>query len=74
MGAGKMLIWGAGRIGRGFVADLFQQAKYQLSFVDADSALVQGLKDAGKYTVLRITGKDQTSSTVIVRSQTPLQI
>ncbi len=61
MNENKMLIWGAGRIGRGFVADLFQQAGYALTFVDADKSLVEGLRAAGKFAILHIPGKDQPS-------------
>jgi len=61
----RIVVWGAGRIGRGFVADLFQEAGYGLTFVDADQAVVAGLKAAGSYTVLKITGRDEIRATTV---------
>jgi len=49
-----IVIWGAGRIGRGFVADLFQAAGYRIVFVDKSVDLVRQLQCAGQYTVVRI--------------------
>ena len=40
-----VLIWGAGRIGRGFVADLFNAAGYHLVLVDQSAELVSQLDD-----------------------------
>ena len=48
-----IVIWGAGKIGRGFVADLFYSAGYRLLLVDASEALVTQLREAGRYTVVR---------------------
>jgi mannitol-1-phosphate 5-dehydrogenase len=48
-----ILIWGAGRIGRGFIADLFYDAGYQLVFVDESAILVEQLINAGRYTIVR---------------------
>ena len=50
-----ILIWGAGRIGRGFVADIFDRPDWQTVFADIDSALVDGLNRAKKYTVHKAT-------------------
>jgi mannitol-1-phosphate 5-dehydrogenase len=55
--AGKtILIWGAGRIGRGFVADLFADAGYHIVFVDQAEGLVDSLRRRGQYTVVQVTG------------------
>ncbi len=51
-----ILIWGAGRIGRGFVADLFDEAGYGLVFVDQSEALVEQLLRQGRYTVVHAEG------------------
>jgi mannitol-1-phosphate 5-dehydrogenase len=48
-----LIIWGAGRIGRGFVAGLFHEPLWRIVFVDIDRALVDGLNRAGGYTVFR---------------------
>ncbi len=42
-----IVIWGAGRIGRGFVADLFADAGYRIVFVDQAEALVADLRGEG---------------------------
>ncbi len=48
-----IVIWGAGRIGRGFIADLFQSAGYGLVFIDESASLVYQLCKAGRYTIVR---------------------
>ena len=48
-----IVIWGAGKIGRGFVADLFQSAGYHIMLVDASETLIAELREAGRYTVVR---------------------
>jgi len=50
----RILIWGAGKIGRGFVADLFDEAGYALTFVDANEEMVKSLTDRGSYTVVKL--------------------
>ena len=50
-----LIIWGAGRIGRGFVAGLFREPGWRIVFVDIDRALVEQLNRRGAYTVLRAT-------------------
>jgi mannitol-1-phosphate/altronate dehydrogenase/sugar/nucleoside kinase (ribokinase family) len=52
--AQQIVIWGAGKIGRGFVADLFYHAGYRLTFVDADEELVKSLRERGHYTLVRL--------------------
>ncbi|MBN1217711.1 MAG: hypothetical protein JXM69_02185 [Anaerolineae bacterium] len=47
------VIWGAGRIGRGFIADLCNAAGYQLTFIDQSVELIAQLRQAGQYTVVR---------------------
>ena len=48
-----LVIWGAGRIGRGFVAGLFHEPGWRIVFVDIDRALVDGLNAQGGYAVFR---------------------
>ncbi|MCD6577423.1 MAG: C-GCAxxG-C-C family protein [Anaerolineaceae bacterium] len=55
----KIVIWGAGRIGRGFIGDLFNAAGYQLTFIDEAQALVDGLRKERTYRVVRAAGADQ---------------
>jgi mannitol-1-phosphate 5-dehydrogenase len=49
----EVVIFGAGRIGRGFVADLFHTAGYALTLVDQSPELVAMLNAAGRYTVVK---------------------
>ena len=60
-----MIIWGAGRIGRGFVADLFSAAGYHLVLVDQSSNLVEQLQQAGQYTVVRAKNAEDRSDRTI---------
>jgi mannitol-1-phosphate 5-dehydrogenase len=54
-----IVIWGAGKIGRGFIADLFHPAGYHLVLVDQSPELVARLQHAGAYTVIRAESADQ---------------
>ncbi len=72
-----LVIWGAGRIGRGFVADLFQDPNWRTVFVDIDNALVKSLNDQKSYTIFNantdgITQKQISSNFLAFHtSQTP---
>lgn len=48
-----LAVWGAGRIGRGFVAPLFRHPGWRCVFVDIDQALVDALNERRRYTILR---------------------
>jgi mannitol-1-phosphate 5-dehydrogenase len=48
----KILIWGAGKIGRGFIADIFAQAGFEICLVDESQDLINQLNKRGKYTVV----------------------
>jgi len=48
-----IVVWGAGRIGRGFVADLFDAAGYRVVLVDQSVELIEALNAVGRYTVVR---------------------
>jgi len=50
-----LVIWGAGRIGRGFVAALFRQPGWRTVFVDIDRELVDLLNEKKQYTIFRAT-------------------
>ncbi len=65
MGQKNIVIWGAGRIGRGFVADLFYAAGYRIILVDQSPDLVAALRAAGRYTVVRAPGANQRYDQVI---------
>ena len=57
----NILIWGAGRIGRGFAGDIFASAGYHLTFVDQAQALIDQLNQQGTYTVVRAIHADDIS-------------
>ena len=57
--SGTIVIWGAGRIGRGFIADLFHAAGWRLILVDQSQELVEHLSREGRYTVVRAEGADR---------------
>jgi mannitol-1-phosphate 5-dehydrogenase len=48
-----ILIWGAGKIGRGFVAEAFHAGGYQIVFADADKSLVADLNREQSYTLVK---------------------
>lgn len=47
---GKILIYGAGAIGRGFLAPTFYKLGYEISFVDTDPFVLAELKSRNSYT------------------------
>lgn len=52
-----LVIWGAGRIGRGFVAALFNQPDWRIVFADIDRELVDQLSKRKQYTIFRATAE-----------------
>ncbi len=54
--ARKAVIFGAGKIGRGFLAQLATESGYEAVFVDVDGDLVDRLNKSGRYTV-KIVGQ-----------------
>ena len=60
-----IVIWGAGRIGRGFVGDLFDAAGYRIVLVDQSKALIERLRQVGRYTVVWARGADQRQDRTI---------
>ena len=61
----SIVIIGAGRIGRGFVGDLFAAAGYRLVLVDCLQPLVDRLRRARRYTVVRFQGGDRRTEAEI---------
>ncbi len=60
-----IVILGAGRIGRGFVADLFDAAGYHLVLVDQSAELVAALRAAGRFTVVRAESAERRHDHII---------
>lgn len=61
----KIIIWGAGKIGRGFIADLFYSSGYRVVFVDESKQLINALNKEGKYTVLRYRSDTDKESAIV---------
>jgi mannitol-1-phosphate 5-dehydrogenase len=60
-----IVVWGAGRIGRGFVADLFDAAGYRIVLVDQSVELIEALNAAARYTVVRAENAQRRHDQVI---------
>ncbi len=61
----KIVIFGAGNIGRSFIAQLFSKAGYEIVFIEIDSITVEALNSYGKF---RIEVKDIHSETIWVEN------
>jgi mannitol-1-phosphate 5-dehydrogenase len=59
----KIVVFGAGNIGRSFVGQLFARAGYRVVFVDVDQALVGALNHEGRY---RVEIRDRKPETIWV--------
>lgn len=59
-----IVIYGAGKIGRGFVADIFSSCGYKLVFVDSDQQLVKSLNAQGYYTLQNIGTSHQEKKAI----------
>jgi len=56
--------FGAGNIGRGFVAPLFSAAGWRVVFVDIDRDRIRALCASGRYAVTEVTSVGETTTTV----------
>ena len=61
----KVLIWGAGKIGRGFIADLFSEANYHITFADNSDVLVKKLKANKKYNLFKLLSENESDKVTI---------
>ena len=59
----KIIIFGAGKIGRSFIGQLFGCSGYKVVFVDVDAEMVRLLNDRGSY---RVVIKGNTEEEIIV--------
>lgn len=48
-----VIIWGAGKIGRGPIADMFRAAGWRLIFVRRSAEFIEKMRAAGRYTIMR---------------------
>ncbi|TVR74882.1 MAG: mannitol-1-phosphate 5-dehydrogenase [Marinilabiliales bacterium] len=61
---GKIVVFGAGKIGRSFIGQLFGTSGYEVVFVDTDSQLVENLNRYGRYKV--IARSDEGDSAILI--------
>jgi len=59
----KIVVFGAGNIGRSFVGQLFARAGYRIVFVEVDQAIVAALNREGRY---RVEIRDRKPGTILV--------
>ncbi|MBN1460732.1 MAG: mannitol-1-phosphate 5-dehydrogenase, partial [Armatimonadetes bacterium] len=59
----KIVVFGAGNIGRSFVGQLFARAGYEVVFVDVNDEIVEALNREGRY---RIEIRDRHPETILV--------
>lgn len=57
----RIIVWGAGAIGRGFVGDIFSSSGYELIFVDQAKSLVDKLNGQGFFTVVKSLAENDIS-------------
>ncbi len=50
----RLLMFGAGNIGRGFIAPTFTQAGWRVTFVDLDAVKIDAFNQRGSYTVTEV--------------------
>jgi len=60
------VVYGSGKIGRGFIGKIFAESGYQVCFLDRIQALVDGLNAAGSYRVRIVSNDDTVESRVPV--------
>jgi mannitol-1-phosphate 5-dehydrogenase len=68
-----LLQFGAGKIGRSFIAQIFSRAGYRVIFVDIDPCVVKSINEEGMYRVI-ITGNDGYSEEYNVRNIAAIEI
>lgn len=61
----NVMIWGAGKIGRGFLAEIFQDAGISITFVDCDDTLIHKLKTHSSYRIHKMMGDGQEQTVTI---------
>jgi mannitol-1-phosphate 5-dehydrogenase len=60
----RFLVWGTGKIGRGFVADIMREGGQFVDFVDIDLDLVDALNARGQYSIFKADERGIRTETV----------
>jgi mannitol-1-phosphate 5-dehydrogenase len=63
----KLVLFGAGKIGRSFIAQLFSRSGYEVVFVDINKELIEELNCIGKYKVIIKSEEEEILSVTNVR-------
>jgi len=66
----KIVIFGAGKIGRSFIGQLFGRSGYKLVFIDVDPVITEMLNSRGSY---RIVIKGEKDEEIIISNLTAIQ-
>jgi mannitol-1-phosphate 5-dehydrogenase len=64
----RILIFGAGKIGRGFIGHLFRRSGYELTFIDPVASVVNQLNRVGKYPLYVLGTPQKNESIPIARA------
>lgn len=59
----KLVLFGAGKIGRSFIASVFSKGGYEVVFVDIDKAVIDALNQRGNY---RVIIKEQQETEILI--------
>lgn len=62
----KILLFGAGKIGRSFIGQLFSRGGYEVIFVDVNRDLIKALNDKSSYNVL--IKSDEGDETLVIKN------
>lgn len=62
----KLVLFGAGNIGRSFIGQLFSRAGYEVVFIDVNDALIKALNERREYRVI-IKRNDRPDETLLIQ-------
>ena len=60
----KAVHFGAGNIGRGFIAPVLQENEYQVTFVDINNELIQQINNLNQYKITSLSLENSTNKIV----------
>jgi len=60
-----IVILGAGKIGRGFIADIFSDNGYQITFIDSNRKLIDEMNRRGRYEILNLPAGEPPQRKII---------
>lgn len=60
----KLVQFGAGSIGRGFIAQLFHQSGWEVVFIEASPSMAEGLRSRGFYRVVEVDGEGESETRI----------